>query len=411
MSHGDPNAKLPSADHLDDHALKEKGDALIRHYGCAGCHDIRGFENVGKIGTDLTTEGNKPIERLDFALKTKEAKRNKHDPSRIQYNHKSFFEHKLADPAFFDQGKTFEDDLGRLRMPDFGLSESENTALVTYLLGSVDSAVPDELKHHPSGRAKDIIDGWWVLKKYNCVGCHQVTPDHVPDIARLPQFQGDKSILLPPTLVGVGARLNPEWLAKFLRNPAMRDDDLDRNGVRSYLAIRMPTFNLWDEEIGALVRFFEAMSDQTLPYFPPPYPQLTEQERELARGAFLDMDCLNCHASAQQTTFDPSVIAPSFVHARERLKPTWTERWLMDPGKLMIGTRMPTGLFRFEDERRIIAGAMSDELRQYPGDHVKLFVRYMNTIDSDEANLLKQIKDAEKAAAPQEEEEEEFFDE
>ena len=165
-----------------------------------------------------------------------------------------------------------------------------------------------------------------------------------------------------------------------------------------------------DEEIGALVRFFESSAHQTMLYFPPHYQDLTEQELTLAREAFLGMDCLNCHASAEQATFDPSVIAPSFVYAKDRLKPSWMERWLLDPGKLMIGTRMPAGLFRQEGNRRVIAGQMSEDLARYKGDHVKLFVRYIDRIDISEAALLKKIKDAEKAAAPAEAEEEEFFD-
>jgi mono/diheme cytochrome c family protein len=419
MTHKDEEDAVADADysHLTDTSLREHGDMLIRHFGCAGCHDIAGFENVGKIGTELTTEGNKPIERLDFGLHTHAAKRNKgshHEPETISYDHKSFFEWKLKQPEFFDKGKHFEDPLTRSRMPNFGLTEEESVQLVTYMLGSVDSAVPEQLKHHPAGRARDIMEGWWVIKKYNCMGCHQVVPGHVPDIAKLPQYQGPNAGLAPPSLVGAGARLNPEWLAKFLRNPAMSNHDVHRNGVRTYLAVRMPTFNLWDEEIGALVRFFEAMSDQTSPYFPPPLAELTEQEQTLAREAFLGADCLNCHASAEATAFDASVIAPSFVHARDRLKPTWTERWILDPGKLMIGTRMPSGLFRRDGDRWIVAGAMSDDLAQYADDHARLFVRYMNTIDLREANFLKDVLDEQRAKAPTQEaeefEEEEFFE-
>ena len=50
-----------------------------------------------------------------------------------------------------------------------------------------------------------------------------------------------------------------------------------------------------------------------------------------------------------------------------------------------------------------------------PGDHIDLFVRYMNTIDMDEATTLQGILEAERAKAPKagdEEfmEEEEFFE-
>ena len=60
---------------MDDPALKEEGKKWIRHYGCSGCHEISGMEDEGRIGTELTFEGSKPIERLDFALFTEMAQR------------------------------------------------------------------------------------------------------------------------------------------------------------------------------------------------------------------------------------------------------------------------------------------------------------------------------------------------
>ncbi len=38
---------------MDDPALKEEGKKWVRHYGCAGCHEISGFEDEGRIGTEL----------------------------------------------------------------------------------------------------------------------------------------------------------------------------------------------------------------------------------------------------------------------------------------------------------------------------------------------------------------------
>ncbi len=70
-----PNASYAAADYMDDPKLKQTGLDLVRHYGCAGCHEISGFEDEGRIGTELTNEGSKPIERLDFALWTEDAKR------------------------------------------------------------------------------------------------------------------------------------------------------------------------------------------------------------------------------------------------------------------------------------------------------------------------------------------------
>ncbi|MGH8631296.1 MAG: hypothetical protein ACREU7_11115, partial [Burkholderiales bacterium] len=88
-----------AAPFLDDANRKQQGFFLIRNYGCAGCHEISGFEEEGRIGTELTTEGSKPIERLDFALLTHDAMH------KGWYNHKGFIEHKLENPAVYDEGK------------------------------------------------------------------------------------------------------------------------------------------------------------------------------------------------------------------------------------------------------------------------------------------------------------------
>ena len=115
----------------------------MQTFGCASCHEISGFENEGKLGTDLTKEGSKPIERLDFGLLTSQAK---HDD---WYNQKGFFERKLATPEIFDEGKSKEP-LERLKMPNFDLSSEEITQLTTFLLGSVDSKFPETAFYQPS---------------------------------------------------------------------------------------------------------------------------------------------------------------------------------------------------------------------------------------------------------------------
>src|SRR6201998_4658058 len=68
-------AAYAEAAFMDDPNLKEEGKKWIRHFGCAGCHEIAGFEDEGRIGTGVTFEGSKPIERLDFALFTEVAQR------------------------------------------------------------------------------------------------------------------------------------------------------------------------------------------------------------------------------------------------------------------------------------------------------------------------------------------------
>src|SRR5207245_866801 len=49
-----PDAHFDAADFMDDSKLKDKGKALVQFYGCAGCHEIAGLEDEGRVGTELT---------------------------------------------------------------------------------------------------------------------------------------------------------------------------------------------------------------------------------------------------------------------------------------------------------------------------------------------------------------------
>ncbi|MFN2493483.1 MAG: hypothetical protein ABR501_11450, partial [Pyrinomonadaceae bacterium] len=50
-----------SASFMDSPELQQKGQTLIKQYGCAGCHEIKGFEEEQRIGKELTVEGATPI--------------------------------------------------------------------------------------------------------------------------------------------------------------------------------------------------------------------------------------------------------------------------------------------------------------------------------------------------------------
>ena len=373
MTKAHEDAEYAPAPHLDDPDLKEEGRSLVQTFGCAGCHEISGFENEGKIGTDLTKEGSKPIERLDFGLLTSQAK---HDD---WYNQKGFFERKLATPEIFDEGKVKEP-LEGLKMPNFDLSPEEITQLTTFLLGSVDSKFPETAFHQPSDQRSEIQKGWWLVRKYNCVACHQFTPTQEATVMEeLPLYQDpDWREQLPPSLVGEGARVDPNWLARFLKNPALEENNLNRNGVRSYLEARMPTFDLSNEEIQQLVRFFSALSKQSIPYTAPALQPLSSRELTLARELFTHTaaPCLRCHATGDPVT-DRDATAPNFLLVPERLKPDWTERWIVHPEIIRPGTNMPSGLFRQEGQRWVFAPADLPSLRDYDQDHAELMVRYM----------------------------------
>jgi hypothetical protein len=198
-----------------------------------------------------------------------------------------------------------------------------------------------------------------------------------------------------------GARVNPEWLTRFLANPTLDEKHGSRNGVRTYLHARMPTFSFSPNEIRALVRFFEGLAGQENPYIPETLDPLDERERQLSRALFSSKaaPCLKCHLVGDER-HDRFATAPNFLMARERLKPAWTTRWMLDPQAISPGTAMPSGLFRHEGDRWAFAGPTPDAFKGYSKDHVQLLVRYMFQLTPDEQRRLIQTLPSTAAAPP-----------
>jgi mono/diheme cytochrome c family protein len=391
-------SSYPDAPFMEDPKLKEEGKKWIRHFGCAGCHEISGLEDEGRIGTELTTEGSKPIERLDFALLTETAQRGGREPitdpddlARLPegpakqpwYDHKGFFEHKLAEPNIWDKGKIKPEE-EKLRMPNLHLTKEQVRALTTFLMGSQESALPITYQYKPLDYRRDVQEGWWIVRKYNCMGCHQMIPSQKTSLMSLARYQ-DVQEQLPPKLLTEGARVDPQWLLRFLTNPSLSDTDTNRNGVRSYLEVRMPTFSFSENELGKLVRFFQALSRQSFPYVPEQRPALTAKETDMARSLFSSSaaPCLKCHATGDPA-HDKTATAPNFLQAKGRLKPDWVERWIIDPQAISPGTSMPSGLFKQLNNQWVFSGPTPASFQGYEKDHTKLLVDYIFQLTPEE---------------------------
>jgi mono/diheme cytochrome c family protein len=343
--------------------------------------------------------------------------------------------------------------------------------LTPFLLGSVGAEganVPASLFYSPTDQQKAIQDGWWVVKKYNCMGCHSVQVGQKSVLYGLAQYQpggtlGDMQLgpeQLPPGLMTEGARVDPDWLLRFLSDPSLSgySEGIDlaahggkpstrppeenvgrgssanrqsgpgtppqalgkgtagfssggtqrfigtdtpgmetgmgqlnpqpgenRNGVRTYLRVRMPTFNFSPNELRTLVRFFLAVSAQQEPYIKQQAEPLTVAEKDLARALFTSQaaPCLKCHMTGD-AGHDQTATAPNFLQAGERLKEDWTVRWLLDPQRIMPGTAMPSELFKRDGDRWVFNGPLPPSAADYKGDHARLLTRYLLSLTPEE---------------------------
>lgn len=299
---------------LADPMAAARGEKLVRKYGCFGCHDIPGMEKESRIGVELTTFGDKPLEELYFGYRND-----------IPRTWRDWTVNKLRDP------RTYATERIEQIMPQFGLAEDDIGALVVFLASRSDARIPERYRPENLDRERALVAGRRLVQKYNCVGCHVIEGEGGAIRARY----RDAPTMAPPILEGEGQKVQPDWLFEFLKKPYP---------LRPWLAVRMPTFGLSDEEAQTLVDYFRALDrvEQTYVFFDPASvpPENLEAGRLLASRDYLS--CFSCHQQGdRRPEGKPEDWAPDLALAKDRLNPDWILRWLENPQELQPGTKMP----------------------------------------------------------------------
>ena len=326
----DAEARLAAMD--DQETRLYLGNELIGRYACFGCHLIPGFEDRGRIGTDLSEWGSKPATRLDFGL------------LEMPHERRAFIEQKLRSPRSYDEGKVRQPQ-ELFRMPNFDFTEEEIDAVATAILGYTDEEIADSKIPAQTPRRVALEAGRQIVHKYNCRGCHIIEErgGRVQDViielgAVAGQNRAVAAAYAPPNLNTEGAKTQPQWLYEFLREPTE---------IRPWLNMCMPTFGFTDEELNALTAYFSAVDDAAYPFdekftVPHAYPrELVEAGERLA--SLDNLQCFRCHVQGgvtpPNTTSDQW--APDMAMAAERLRYEWVQEWITSPQVIFPGTRMP----------------------------------------------------------------------
>ena len=290
------------------------GQRVIGRYGCYSCHEIKGFEDTQPIGIELSAEGSKLLPRLDFAFVD------------VPHTKIDWFYHKVSDPRIYDRNRELQP-LERLRMPDYGLSKEEARLLTTAIMSFQSEVQPKASWVPRSARVDALVTGRNLVRRRNCVACH-IIEDDGGDYRELVE---DPS-LAPPLLTPEGAKVQPDWLYAFLKDPIT---------IRPWLSVRMPTFNMHDGHWNEVIGYFAAISDTMGPFQAQTLTQVASTTR--AGGELFErLRCQQCHVldtiPADQPTDN---LAPDLRMARERLQPDWILDWLRAPLEIQPGTRMP----------------------------------------------------------------------
>ncbi|MFQ5665696.1 MAG: c-type cytochrome [Candidatus Binatia bacterium] len=292
-----------------------RGKSLIRKYGCFGCHDIPGMENESRIGVELSSFGSKPLDRLFFG-----------DHTDIPHTWDDWTYNKLKTP------RTYATERIEQLMPQFDLADTDIRALRVFLASRTDLMYPVKFHVANSLRGRREVAGRRLVARYNCVGCHIIEGQGGAIRARY----RDTPTLAPPILNGEGAKVQPDWLFNFLKQPVP---------IRPWLKVRMPTFGLSDAEANTLVQYFGALADIQVPFvhIDPrriPVAHLAAGRKLMSEDYF---NCFSCHQQgARKPEGPPEGWAPDLTMARHRLNPQWIIRWLHNPQAVQPGTKMPS---------------------------------------------------------------------
>jgi cytochrome c2 len=318
----------------DEERTQFLGEKTIARYGCFGCHVISGFEKASPIGTELTEQGSKLVERLDFG----------YEEGKIEHTLPAWLHRKLLEPRVFDVGKVKRPE-ELLRMGKFHFTTEEADAIVTGVLSLTKEQIPLAAQRRLSADERYVENGRRLVRNYNCQGCHQVGEEGgtfraiVED--QLDSSGGDvlqAQALSAPILyneksrIGEGARVHTDWLHAFLAAP--------ENKIRPWLQLRMPSFHFDEEQRNTITRFFAAQDGVPYPYEPQPAIDATL----VAAGGdlFGRWQCVKCHVVAGKLpNQEPANMAPDLAKVKARLRAAWLDQWLADPGRIAPGTRMP----------------------------------------------------------------------
>ena len=321
------------------------GQRSIEKYGCYSCHDIKGFEGLKPIGTELTTEGSKNMHLFDFgffgdATHTHSYQHESGKMEHVLHTVPSWIYTKVRSPRVYDDRRTkpYND---KLKMPNFHLSEEEARLITTVVLGLTKEKVSENRMAARTPRMRAAEEGRKLISQRNCRGCHVVNRQGraIASLISDPNF-------LPPDLTPQGERVQSPWLFNFLKDPTVMK-------VRPWMRVRMPTFQLSDHEAATLVAGFAAEGDE--PQFDTQRFQTPPQQNVAIGRVVYDMlRCQQCHSTAPVDPANPPIpnvadtqsLAPNLALSKIRLRHDWIADWIRRPDEHIPGTRMPTNFPR-----------------------------------------------------------------
>ncbi len=317
---------LPAAPDLSQFTPAD-GKQLVKQYECYGCHAIPGFEQTRPSVPNLGDFARKPIDELDFGTTT--------DVPRTKWD---WLRRKLTDPRAYNTDKI------KLKMPQTPLSDEDVQALIARVLAFEAAPLPGRFIVHASPAQQALREVSWTVGHLNCNGCHRVNQRD----AQIAHFFERKN-MTPPTLDGVGARLQGQYMYQFILEPKQ---------VRPWLKMRMPTFGFTEAQARTVVEGFAAAATVSNPYTYVAKDNIPADHFDRGIRRFRHFKCAQCHPTSIDQGLpegvDPEDLSINLMLSKTRLRPEWIREFLARPKQIAgAQTRMPTVFYSIEGEPKV----------------------------------------------------------
>jgi mono/diheme cytochrome c family protein/sugar phosphate isomerase/epimerase len=286
---GGERAKLPAITELA-RADARRGEALFREHRCGACHATAGDQR-GQVPA--------PGPAPEWILLGK-----------------------------LDRGCLAAQKERRGKAPHYTLSAREVADLAAYY-GRQDAA-------RPGTTIGEMLP--LVLDSLRCGACHN-RDHHVAPLRRIIVEESEHGVAPDPlpNLTWTGEKLHVAWLSKLLSG------ELPYR-TRPWLKARMPSFPSHSESLARALAGEHGIADSPAPASRESDPSLAVLGDRLARKDG-GLDCRSCHAVGkdQPTGDERTKVAQgiNFVHIRERMPADFYLRFVLDPPRHDVTTRMP----------------------------------------------------------------------
>lgn len=320
---------------------KEQGEKLVKTLGCLACHTAAGT-NASHFGPELTGLGS-----------------------------------KVSSEWLFDWLKDPKKHAPDTRMPNLRLSDEEAAHITAYLMSLknetfdskadivADPHVIDELMltdlqatmrrseaeaelQKMSADEKLLRLGKKAISHQGCYTCHSIKGfDGVKPIGAELSNEGRKDIHQFDFGFIHMEHTRHGFISQKLRDPRIYDQGKDK---AYYDKLRMPKFDLTEEQIDDLTTFILSLTEEQIPLEMQRKLSVTELETEKGRLLVSKLNCTGCHTLdgkegvLRQITEDPGQAPPALDGEGSKVQESWLYGFLKNPTPIRpwLSYRMPT---------------------------------------------------------------------